>query len=65
MTTNRLARQSGDDIVCPPKGDSAEEKSVRIRFWVARGNDQLSKEGRDHLEWRCVNGHYFIDHRGG
>jgi hypothetical protein len=69
MTTNRLARSENQpDRIVPPK-----DKAERQAFWIARGNRVLWGEEpngkgeyltpRRDLEWRCVDGSYFIDQR--
>jgi hypothetical protein len=46
-----------------PRGQSEEDRASRVRYWLDRGNRELAKAGRTDLEWKCVNGHYFIDPR--
>jgi hypothetical protein len=58
MTTNRLAKPSGEGRVIAP-----ENEAERQRFWVERGNQHLRELGRINLEWVCRNGNYSIEQR--
>lgn len=57
MTTNRLAKSESPAIIAP------KDETARQRFWIERGNELLRQEGKDHLHWACINGHYFIEPR--
>lgn len=51
---------------CPPdmpRGDSDEDKAARQRFWIERGNAELAKAGKSHLQWKAKDGHYWIEER--
>lgn len=51
---------------CPPdmpRGDSDADKAARQRFWVERGNRELDKAGKSHLQWCAKDGHYWIEAR--
>lgn len=51
---------------CPPdmpRGDSDEDKSARVRFWIEHGNAKLAEAGKSHLTWKHANGNYWIEER--
>lgn len=51
---------------CPPdmpRGDTEADKAARARFWVDRGNADLVAKGQGHLQWKHLNGHYWIEER--
>ena len=71
MTNRLIASSSGNPVIGPPPGSTKQEREA---YWVARGNrllwgQELSTKGealepRYDLEWRCVNGNYFLANRG-
>lgn len=72
MTTNRLAESSSTapsgkkKNECPPdmpRGDSEADKAARVRFWLERGDRNLTEAGKSHLCWRHSNGNYWIEER--
>ena len=55
---NQLMKQPQTERVIAP-GDQEE----RRRFWIERGNMLLAAEGKGHLHWQCIDGHYWIEER--
>ena len=60
---NPLRQDLGEPTISAPKGNTAEDKARRTAFWIDRGNGQLFESGRTDLEWKCINGHYFVEPR--
>jgi len=73
MSTNPITSRRAEtgSTVGPPLGSTKQEREA---YWVARGNrllwgQELTTKGealepRYDLEWRCVNGNYFLASRG-
>ncbi len=62
MTANPLKSQPsahGD----MPRGHDPDQVAARQKYWLAKGRESLDAKGMNHLQWSCINGHYFIEPR--